>query len=236
MEIFGHLFTTQDLFLVGVLVFLEGILSVDNALVLAVLAKPLPKDLRRKALTYGMAGAIGFRLLALLLITHLVQWNWVRFVGGGYLLFIAVKNLFFASSGKSEKESTSTVSVNFWKTVVLIELTDVAFAMDSILAAVALTQKLPVVFIGGVLGIIMMRFAASLFIKLLERFPRLERTAYWLVFVIGIKVVLEGFHISNLDFHSPANPAFWAFWGIMFLLICGAFVSFPLTKSSRTTK
>lgn len=100
-------------------------------------------------------------------------------------------------------------------TVIIVELTDIAFAVDSILTAVALTTKVWVVMAGGLIGLVMMRFAASLFIKLLERFPRFEPTAYILVFIIGMKLLIDGFHFPGVDFHSAHSPAFWIFWGSM---------------------
>lgn len=212
--------TSQDFFLIGVLVFLEGVLSVDNALVLAILAKPLPPSQRRKALTYGMGGAIFFRFLALLLLSYLVKWTWIKFVGGGYLLFMGIRH-FFQKAPESKSDRVYDMS-NFWKTVVIIELTDIAFALDSILAAVALTPKMPVVFIGGVLGIFMMRFSAGLFIRLLEKFPELERTAYILIIWIGLKICVEGLHLESLDFHEVSNPGFWVFWvGLASILASG---------------
>lgn len=207
--------TTHDFFLIAVLIFLEGILSVDNALVLAILAKDLPKNDQKKALTYGLGGAFIFRFIALSLVTYLVKWNWVKFIGGGYLVYLAASNLFFSKSKNETKTPEKSQTQNFWKAVFLIELTDIAFALDSILAAVALTHKLWVIYTGGIIGIILMRFAASQFILLIERFPKLERTAYMLVFVIGSKVIIEGFKIPNIDFHAPSEPAFWTFWGIM---------------------
>jgi len=204
---------TQDLFLIGFLIFLEGILSIDNALVLAVLARGLPKEQQRRALTYGLAGAVVFRLIALGLVTHLIRWNWVKFVGGGYLLFIALKH--FIWGGGDDDETKTLRKVSFWRVVAVIELTDIAFALDSILAAVALSSKFWVVFTGGVLGVIMMRFAASIFIRVLERFPNFENTAYMLVMVIGVKVILEGLRLPGVDFHSPSHPSFWLFWLLM---------------------
>lgn len=215
------LITSNDLFLILLLVFLEGILSVDNALVLAILAKHLPKKEQQKALTYGLVGAFVFRFISLFMVTYLTKWVWVKFIGGGYLVFIAVKNLFFASKKDDGFENKTT---SFWKTVVLIELTDIAFAVDSILAAVALTPKLWVVFTGGVLGIIMMRFAASTFIKVIDKYPQLEKTAYLLVLTIGTKVIIEGLHLPGVDFHSPTAPAFWIFWCIMALCISYGFI------------
>lgn len=205
--------TSHDLFLVGLLVFLEGILSVDNALVLAILAKHLPKEEQKKALSYGLIGAFVFRLIALAMVSFLAKWTWVKFVGGGYLLYIAIKHLFFAQS-QADLEGKSK-GASFWRTVVAIELTDVAFAVDSILAGIALTPKLWIVFTGGVLGIVLMRYAASAFIKLIERFPRLEKTAYLLVLIIGAKVILEALRLPGVDFHSPTAASFWVFWILM---------------------
>ncbi|MBC7691572.1 MAG: hypothetical protein H7222_07365 [Methylotenera sp.] len=205
--------TSQDLVIILFLIFLEGILSIDNALVLALLARELPPKQRKKALTYGLVGAVLFRLLALSLVTYLVRWNWVKFVGGGYLVYIAVKSLLVGESKKHGPKSSS--SSHFWKTVLIIELTDIAFALDSIMAAVAMTPKFWIIFTGGVLGVIMMRFAASAFIKILEKFPSFEKTAYLLVLIIGIKVILEGLHLPGIDFHAPEAPSFWIFWGLM---------------------
>ena len=207
--------TSQDLFVVGFLVFLEGILSIDNALVLAMLARDLPKPLQKKALTYGLVGAIGFRIIALSLVKFLLKWTWVKFVGGGYLIFIALKHFLKRSSSQEPAQTRANVRSNFWRVVIVIELTDVAFAVDSILAAIALTTQFWVVFTGGFIGVVLMRIAASQFIRLLDRFPRFEDTAYLLVLTIGIKVGVEGFEIPELDFHSASSPWFWGFWGVM---------------------
>lgn len=204
--------SSNDLFLVGLLAFLEGILSVDNALVLAILAKHLPKEEQKKALSYGLLGAFVFRFIALAMVTFLVKWTWVKFVGGGYLLYIAIKHLAFPAK---EEEVAGKKKATFWRTVIAIELTDIAFALDSILAGIALTPKIWIVFSGGILGVIMMRFAASAFIKLIEKFPGLEKAAYLLVLIIGAKVIVEACRFPGVDFHSPRAVSFWVFWGLM---------------------
>lgn len=176
-------------------------------------------------------------------------------MGGGYLLYVALKHFIFeggeeASDGKvqigadghpvvSDESATFRSErgmARFWPTVVVIELTDVAFAIDSILAAIALVgsspdqkgihPKLWVVVTGGMLGVILMRFAAVMFIRLLEKFPRFEVSAYLLVCVIGVKLVVdwlshskwgEGWH-SWVNFHDLRSPAFWAFW--LAMIVC----------------
>lgn len=218
--------TSHDFMLIGLLIFLEGVLSVDNALVLAILARHLPEKEQKRALTYGLVGAFVFRFIALAMVTYLVKWRWVKFVGGGYLLYIAIKNLVFGEN--KDELGSKTNGATFWRTVVAIELTDIAFAVDSILAGVALTNKLWVVFTGGVIGIVMMRFTAALFIKIIEKFPKLEKTAYILVLIIGLKVVIEGLNLPGVNFHSPREPAFWVFW----LLMIGA-ITYGFSARSR---
>ena len=223
--------SSQDLMVIGFLVFLEGILSIDNALVLALLAKDLPKSLQRKALTYGLVGAVLFRLISLGRVTYLIRGRWGKFVGGGYLLFIAIKNLFFEDKSPHKKLKKSS----FWKTVLVIELTDIAFAVDSILAAVALSNKFWIVFTGGVLGLIMMRFAASIFIKMLDRFPAFETTAYLLVLAIGVKVILEGMQIPGIDFHETHEPPFWIFWTVALMCVLYGFSPAKKKKSLESS-
>jgi predicted tellurium resistance membrane protein TerC len=124
-------------------------------------------------------------------------------------------------------------SAKFWPTVVVIELTDIAFAVDSILAAIGVVgapppghpsdaahPKMWVIITGGIIGVILMRFAAVLFIRLLERFPRFEMAAYLLVAVIGAKLLADwGFnseeHPHRLNFHDVRHPEFWVFWVAM---------------------
>ena len=230
MELFGFVVTGQDLLVVGFLVFLEGILSIDNALVLAMLAKPLPPHLQRRALTYGFVGAVVFRLISVLLAAQLMRWTWVKVLGGLYLVVLACKNLLTKSH--SPENARKQKRQSFWKTVLLIELTDVAFAVDSILAAVALTPKLELVFIGGVLGILLMRFAASVFLKLLNVFPKFEKVAYLLVLLIGCKLLVESAHLPGVHFHSPKEPAFWVFWGLMAITVGFGFTSKDQAKTS----
>ena len=223
--------TTQDFFVVGLLIFIEGVLSLDNALVLALLVKHLPLDQRRRALTWGIAGAIFFRILALFFITELIQLTWVKFAGGGYLIFLGLKEL-LKRKGDESLEEKSAKKAGFWQTVLLVELTDIAFAVDSILAAAALSSKLWVLILGGVLGIIMMRFAATIFSSLLDRFPDLEKTAYLLVIIVGLKLVIEGFKIEGVSFHDSGNPAFWSFWGFMLAALLFGLVSRPRKNKS----
>ncbi len=279
--LFGQSLESSDLLIVGLLVLLEGLLSIDNALVLGMLAKRLPKQLRPRALSYGLIGALVFRIVAILLSAVLLQWTFVKLIGGAYLIYISVRHLFFekqesgtermvrdesggfrlvdgitgenidsaredleirqrvpvaanlvierakrakkimkaASLDPTEDEVCDVGSYHrslFWRTVIVIELTDIAFAVDSILAAMALagarSEKLWVVVVGGMLGVILMRFAAAMFVRLLEGFPRFEVSAYLLVIVIGFKLLADWAFNSDWSFGSSQWLGSWKTW------------------------
>jgi len=197
-----------DLLTIGTLALLEGILSVDNALVLAILVRHLPAELRRRGLTYGLVGAFVFRVIALIFAASLIRFTLFKLVGGVYLLYLAMKNMFRVGA-ESGKEESAVKKAGFWQTVALVEMTDIVFSIDSITTAVALSDKLLIVYIGGILGIIFMRFLSSFFIGLLERFPKLEDLAYQLVFFIGVRLTLESLHIEI------EHTIFWVMMGVI---------------------
>jgi YkoY family integral membrane protein len=191
------------------LIALEGLLAADNALVLAIMVKHLPEEQRKKALFYGLAGAFVFRFGSLFIISFLVDVWQVQAIGALYLLFIAinhiVRKLYFKKLEDENKAGEKKKS-GFWATVFKVELADIAFAVDSILAAVALAMTLPntnlpaiggmdggkflVIFAGGLIGLIIMRFAANLFVKLLQSRPGLEIAAFAIVGWVGVKLAV----------------------------------------------
>ncbi len=200
-----------DLLTVGTLAILEGLLSVDNALVLAILVRQLPVHQRKNALSYGIVGAFVFRFLALVFAAHLMQLGIFKFIGGGYLVYLAMKHMFFFYKEDAHRIS-GRPAAGFWMTVLVVELTDIAFSIDSITTAVAMTDKLMVVWLGGILGIVFLRFAAGFFVRLLEKLPRLEDLAYQLIFFIGTKLFLESFHVEI------SHAIFWMMMGIIAVL------------------
>lgn len=190
-------FAPADLFTIGLLVILEGLLSADNALVLAILVMGLPRQQQSRALRYGILGAFVFRGLAVALAAFLLQVAWVKLVGGGYLVYLTYSH-FSRGSGDERREPPPARPLlglsAFWATVVRVELVDIAFSIDSILVAVALSPKLWVVVTGGILGIVMMRLVAGRFIALIRRYPALVDGAFVVIGWVGIKLLLEYAH------------------------------------------
>jgi len=206
------------------LIFLEGILSIDNAAILGALVTPLPsgepiiwpKSLqwlgkilnpmlgpqRMAALRVGLFGAYVGRGLMLVLASLIIHNPWLKIIGALYLIRLAFDDL--SVSAKVEEEEGEDVNqikqVSFWATVLTVEIMDLVFSIDNVVAAVSLSDKLWVVMLGVAIGILTMRFAAGIFSFLVEREPILQKAAYILVLNIGIELLLEeiwGFRIDD---------------------------------------
>lgn len=222
-----------------VLIGLEGILAADNALVLAIMVKHLPEKQRKKALFYGLAGAFVLRFGSLFIISFLVDVWQVQAIGAAYLLFISIKHLYDTFKKKKEVDTEERAGEvkkgsGFWMTVVKVEFADLAFAVDSILAAVALAVALPatglgtigsldtgqflVVLAGGMIGLIIMRFAANVFVKLLHERPGLEVAAFVIVGWVGIKLAVSVLAHEDVML-LPADFAHSTAWKLVFYLI-----------------
>ena len=213
---------------IATLVFLEGLLSADNALVLAVMVRHLPKEQQKRALRYGIWGAFAFRLIAVLLSSLLLKFWHFKVVGGLYLLYLSISHFIFGEGRDADPaQPRSQPGKGFWATVVAVELADIAFSIDSILAAVTMadtlpdhigyTVKLAVIYIGGILGIITMRYVAGWFIVLLERFDGLNTGAYALVAWIGLKLLLDGLYSAQWIASDMPPLAFWGGMGVIVL-------------------
>lgn len=230
-----------------VLIALEGLLAADNAVVMAVMVKHLPMEQQKKALFYGLVGAFIMRFAALFMITLIVELWWVQAVGAAYLLFMSAKHLYSVRK-QTESEETETQGETkdsgFWTTVIKVELADLAFAIDSMLAAVALAVTLPhwgtwevgginggqftVMFLGGIIGLIIMRFAAQYFVRILKNYPQLETAAFLIVGWVGVKLTvmtLAHKDIAVLDESFPHSTT-WKiiFWGVLILIALGGYL------------
>jgi len=215
-------FAPTDLLTIGLLVLLEGLLSADNALVLAILVLSLPRDQQRKALRYGILGAFAFRALATFFAAFMIQLSWVKLVGALYLLWLPLQHF---RGGDQEarraiKPATSWLGLGaFWTTVIKVELTDIVFAVDSILVAVAMSPKLWVIITGGLLGIVAMRLLIGKLLSVVQRFPALVDGAFVIIAWVGIKLLIEYLHqLGYLHFEVPK----WLSLGLI-VVIFGAF-------------
>jgi YkoY family integral membrane protein len=223
--------------LIGTLVILEGLLSADNALVLAVMVKHLPPDQRKKALFYGLLGAYTFRFIAIGVGVFLIKLWWVKILGAAYLAWLSIK-YFLDKRKAAQNEEEESHGMNqsgllirlfgtFWGTVIAVEIMDIAFSVDSVLAAFGVSEQVWVLLVGGMLGVLMMRGVAGIFLKLIDRIPELETSAYILILLIAAKMFVAVF-----DIHVP-HAAFF----IIILLTFGAtFIVHYMNKKKEVGK
>ncbi|WP_432354773.1 TerC family protein [Sporosarcina sp. A2] len=234
-----------------VLIVLEGLLAADNAVVMAVMVKHLPKVQQQKALFYGLLGAFVFRFGALFLITFLVNIWQIQALGAIYLLYIAIKSIYDQRHHKDDNpDKKKRKQSGFWMTVLKVEIADIAFALDSMLAAVALAVTLPelgnfhigginggqfiVMLIGGIIGLVMIRFAARQFVMLLEKYPVLETAAFLIVGWVGVKLTVMTLAHPNVQIIDTEFPhsAPWkiTFWVVLAAIAIGGYLAAVVKK------
>lgn len=197
------------------LILIESLLSVDNAAVLATMVLDLPKEDRRKALRYGIIGAYVFRGLCLLFAAWLVQIWWFKPLGGVYLAVLAARHFIQKKKASDEQpvekkktwlyQRTIGALGPLWATVVLVELMDLAFSIDNVIAANAYTRNLLLIWTGVFIGILAMRFVAGGFVRLMERFTFLETSAYLVIGLLGLKLLASLYS----HFYPCAPLAIW---------------------------
>ncbi|MEO6039694.1 MAG: DUF475 domain-containing protein [Saprospiraceae bacterium] len=204
-EIFQHMLGSDwenSLIIILNLILIESLLSVDNAAVLATMVLDLPKSQRARALRYGIIGAYVFRGLCLLFAAWLIQIWWLKPLGGLYLLYLCW-DFFRRKAAPDEADAklvkeenwfykvTIGIVGSFWATVISVEIMDLAFSLDNVFAVVAFTENIYLICIGVFIGILAMRFVAQWFVQLLERFPFLETSAFLVIGILGIKLLLS---------------------------------------------
>jgi YkoY family integral membrane protein len=230
------MFQASDFVTIALLVALEGLLSADNAMVLAVLVLGLPKNQQRKALRYGMVGAFVFRSIAILLAVYLIRLGWVKLFGAGYLLYLVYRHFWGGEHGTDRRTPPRAQPwlglTPFWSTVVKVELTDIVFAIDSILVAVAMSPKTWVILTGGVLGIVMMRMVIAQLLSLVERYPTLVDGAFVIIAWVGAKLLIEYLHTEGyIGFEIPK----WLSLGLI-VVIFGIALLYALLQEKKKEK
>jgi YkoY family integral membrane protein len=214
----------SDFLTIALLVLLEGLLSADNALVLAILVLGLPREQQTKALRYGIVGAFFFRILATLLAIHLLALTWVKLIGALYLMYLSYQHFFGHSSGterRAIKPARPWLGLTaFWATVAKVELTDIVFAVDSILVAVAMSNKTWVIITGGILGIIAMRLVIGRLLAIVRRYPALVDGAFIIIAWVGFKLMIEYMHSIGW-IHFEVNR--WISFGLIVVIFLISF-------------
>ncbi|MGQ5709985.1 TerC family protein [Lactobacillus sp. PSON] len=236
----------KDWMIILTLILMECLLSVDNAVVLAAQTQRLSdKSEQRKSLVYGLWGAYLFRFIVIGIGTYLINFWEIKLAGSIYLFYLCFKFFYDQRHPKEveehEKEKEKRrkkhhknktqkkhVLSLFWRTVISIEAMDIVFSIDSVLAALAVSDNPVVVLIGGMIGILCMRGVAEIIIKLMEFIPELQPMAYLLIGIIALKLLLA---LPPLHYEMP-NTAF----AIIVFAILGLTIVFHFVRVKRHGK
>ena len=205
--------------LLPVIVSLELVLSADNAVALASITKNLNNiDLQRKALNIGIFIALLLRILVILTAQFFLNFWPVKLIGGIYLISLSISKFLSLNNNGSDKnlnENSEKSNISLFKVILLLSVTDLAFSIDSITAAVAISDQFLLVITGAIIGVIALRFTSGLFIKWLEIYINLEKAGYIAVGLIGLKLIIQ------LVLFKLVIPEYLFFLVMLFLFIWG---------------
>ena len=187
---------SEILTLLPILISLEILLSADNAVALASLSKSLKNSTdRTNALNIGITISLLFRILLILLSSFLLKFLFIRIFAGLYLIYLFFSNVILKNkktdNSVTDDISTTNKNFDFLKVVALLSITDLAFSIDSITTAVAISDQYILIVIGALIGVIALRFTSEIFLRLLEYFIRLEMAGYIAILIIGVKLILN---------------------------------------------
>ncbi len=229
---FHQTFELLDIPKILTLIFLECVLSADNALIMAIIVQPLLYHQRNKALWTGVISAIFLRIGAIVGIAYLIHIVWIRFLGAFYLLYLA-----FSYGKKKIKTKKKSTPPPLWKIVLQLEALDILFALDSIIAALGFMgislsnssstpPKLWIVYTGAIIGLILMRFATQGFSTFMHKFPKLEQAAHYVIGLVGVKLAFEASN-SYLHLLSPKSIHYGevVFWICLISLLTYGFLT-----------
>lgn len=192
----------EVLLLLPVLVGLEVVLSADNAIALAAIARGLnsPEE-QKRALNLGLIFALVFRIILILAARWVLGFRPLMAAGAAYLLWLCGSHFLKGAespedaSNASGEEAAEQAMAKAKRSLLLtagsIALTDLAFSLDSVAAAVAVSDRLGLVISGGVIGVIALRLTSGLFIRLLQVYELLESAGYLAVGLVGLQLLVR---------------------------------------------
>jgi YkoY family integral membrane protein len=182
-------FGYETLLLLPVLIALEAVLSADNAIALAALTQTLhdPK-LQQRALNIGLVLAYVLRMSLILTATWVIQFWQFELAGALYLLWLVLQ-YFTSDQDEDGGQHHGPRFSSLWQAIPMIAITDLAFSLDSVTTAIAVSQETWLILLGATIGIITLRFMAGLFIRWLTEFAHLEDAGYLTVAIVGLRLL-----------------------------------------------
>jgi YkoY family integral membrane protein len=217
----------ETLLILMILVFLEAVLSADNAIALAAISQGLEDSkLQRQALNIGLAIAYILRMSLILTATWVTKYWQFEVLGGLYLLWLVFQ---YFTSNEDEENHHGPKFPSVWHAIPMIAFTDLAFSLDSVTTAIAVSKETWLVLTGATIGIITLRFMAGLFIRWLDEFVHLGNAGYCTVGIVGLRLLVRAF---NPDLIPPE----WVMISVIALLFVWGFSQRTVIESETTTE
>ncbi|MBC9208679.1 YjbE family putative metal transport protein [Roseomonas aerophila] len=186
------------------IIWLNIILSGDNAVVIGLAAAGLPAHMRGKAVLFGVIAAAVLRIVFSIFATMLLSLWWIDLVGGLALLYIAWTFFRELREDKSETDIEAesghkkTIGQALWQIIIA----DVSMSLDNVLAVAAVARNnLQLLIIGLGISIVMMGLLGGLLAKVLERFKIIAYVGVALIVWIGAQLLWEGIIMANATLH-----------------------------------
>lgn len=180
----------KTVFVLLLLVGLEAVLSADNAVAIAAIAQGIedPKK-QRDALNFGLIAAYVLRITLILTATWVINFWQFQLAGAAYLLWLVFK--YFTAEERDDQDTRTLKFTSLWQAIPIIAVTDLAFSLDSVTTAIAVSDETWLVIVGGTIGVITLRFLAELFIRWLKEYKHLEDAGFFTVGLVGLRLLLK---------------------------------------------
>ncbi|KAF1054530.1 MAG: hypothetical protein GAK43_00813 [Stenotrophomonas maltophilia] len=199
---------------------LEIVLGIDNIIFISILVGRLPAAQQPRARFFGLALAMGTRILLLLSITWVMRLtadlftvfdhgisgrDLILFFGGLFLLFKSTMEIFHSLEGAEEDGQGGGARRGFMGVIIQIAIIDIIFSLDSVITAVGLVQNVPVMIAAIVISVGVMMLAAGTISEFIEKHPSLKMLALSFLIVVGTVLIAESFEV-----HVPKGYVYFA--------------------------
>jgi predicted tellurium resistance membrane protein TerC len=206
---------TYDIFFSLItLTFLEIVLGIDNLIFIAIVVAKLPAQKRKTARIFGLSLAFIIRIIMLMTLSWIMTLteplfhigelgfsfkNFLLIFGGLFLLAKSGWEIFndvFHALSENKEEKKINGSKNMFAAILQISLIDFVFSFDSVITAVGMTNNIPVIVTAIVISMIVMLLASEKISYFLHNYPSLKIVALAFIFMIGVILLADGFHVQ----------------------------------------
>ena len=183
------------------IIWINIILSGDNAVVIALAARSLPAEQQKKAIMFGSGAAVVLRIVLTLVAAWLLALSYLQIIGGVLLLWIGTQLL----GGEDEEEGEDGEKAGLWVAIRTILIADLVMSLDNVIAVAAAAKgSMTLLILGLAISIPLVVFGSKLMIKLMDRFPVIITLGAALIGWVGGETI-----VSDVALQSVVENNHW---------------------------